>query len=41
MSGMRNKLIHDFFGVDYELVWDVVQNRVPIPRSQIASILEA
>ncbi len=41
MSGMRNKLIHDYFGVDYELVWDVVQNRIPILRSQIASILEA
>jgi uncharacterized protein with HEPN domain len=41
MSGMRNKLIHDYFGVDYELVWDVVRNRIPILRSQIASILEA
>ena len=41
MSGMRDRLIHDYFGVDYELVWDVVQNRIPILHSQIASILEA
>ena len=41
MSGMRNRLIHDYYGVDYELVWDVVQNRIPTLRSQIASILEA
>ncbi len=41
MSGMRNRRKHDYFGVDYELVWDVVQNRIPILRSQIASILEA
>ena len=24
-SGRRDRLIHDYFGVDYELVWDVVQ----------------
>jgi uncharacterized protein with HEPN domain len=41
MSGMRDRLIHNYFGVDYELVWDVVQNRIPILRHQIASILEA
>ncbi len=41
MSGMRNRLIHDYFGVDHELVWDVVQNRIPTLRSQIEAILEA
>jgi uncharacterized protein with HEPN domain len=40
MAGMRDWLIHDYFGVDYELVWDVVQNRIPELRGRIASILE-
>lgn len=41
MSGMRDRLIHDYFGVDYELVWDVVHNRIPELRRQIASMLES
>ncbi len=41
MAGMRDRLIHGYFGVDYELVWDVFQNRIPELRAQIASILEA
>lgn len=29
MAGMRDRLIHDYLGVDFELVWDVVRNRIP------------
>jgi uncharacterized protein with HEPN domain len=41
MTGMRDRLIHDYFGIDYEIVWDVVRNRVPELRLQVAAILEA
>lgn len=41
MSGMRDRLIHGYFGVDYEIVWDVVQNHIPALRHQISSVLEA
>jgi uncharacterized protein with HEPN domain len=41
MSGLRDRLIHDYFGVDYELVWDVVQNHIPILQRQISSILDS
>jgi uncharacterized protein with HEPN domain len=41
MAGMRDRLIHDDIGVDFELVRDAVQTRVPELRNQLASILKA
>ena len=40
-AGMRDRLIHGYFGVDYTLVWDVVTTRIPELRDQISSILKA
>jgi uncharacterized protein with HEPN domain len=25
----RDKLIHDYFGIDYDIVWDIVENKIP------------
>jgi uncharacterized protein with HEPN domain len=38
-AGMRDRLIHGYFGVDYDIVWDVIMNKVPVLRSQIAELL--
>ena len=39
LAGMRDKVIHHYFGVDYEIVWDVAANKVPVLRQQIMEIL--
>jgi len=36
---MRDRLIHGYFGVDYEVVWDVVANKVQPLEKQVRSIL--
>ncbi|PHV63607.1 DUF86 domain-containing protein [Cyanobacterium aponinum] len=39
MAGMRDKLIHQYFGVDYDLVWNVVISQIPGLDQQIQLIL--
>ena len=29
MAGMRDRLIHDYMGVNYVIVWDVMKNKIP------------
>jgi uncharacterized protein with HEPN domain len=40
IAGMRDRLIHNYFGVDYDIVWDVVENKIPELDVQIKQILE-
>ncbi len=37
---MRDKLIHEYFGVNLELVWATVKNKLPEFKKQILKILE-
>jgi uncharacterized protein with HEPN domain len=40
MAGMRDKVIHFYFGVDKEVVWLVVKARIPSLRPLIERILK-
>jgi len=39
MAGMRDRLIHFYFGVDYQLVWTAIKERIPLVKGYIKKIL--
>lgn len=41
MAGMRDRLIHDYGGVDYLIVWDVAVHKAPALAAQLAPIVQS
>ena len=39
MSGMRDRLIHAYFGIDYKLVWEAIKIEIPKLKPQLQDIL--
>lgn len=39
MAGMRDRLIHNYMGTNYSIVWDVVKNKIPELNDQIQELL--
>ena len=40
MTGMRDKVIHDYFGVDLEVLWKTVQQDLPAMQQAVAKMVE-
>ncbi len=40
MIGMRDKLIHGYFGIDFEIVWDAIKIDVPKVKPELLKILK-
>jgi uncharacterized protein with HEPN domain len=39
IAGMRDRLIHDYMGINYFIVWDVAKNIIPGLREQIDNVI--
>ncbi len=40
MYGLRNRISHAYFGVDHEIIWDIISNHLPKNKMQIEEINE-
>ncbi|MGE0132256.1 MAG: DUF86 domain-containing protein [Blastocatellales bacterium] len=41
IAGLRDILIHRYFGIDQDIIWDILQNKLPTLAAQIKHILES
>ena len=39
IAGLRDKIIHYYFGVNWDILWDVIENRLPKLKEQLEEIL--
>lgn len=39
LKNLRNRMIHDYTGVDYEIVWDLIQNHLEELKLQVQNVL--
>jgi uncharacterized protein with HEPN domain len=40
IAGMRDVIAHKYFGVDEDILWDVIQNQVPVLLGQVQGMLD-
>ncbi len=40
IGGLRDILVHEYFGVDVEIIWDIIQNKLPVLEGHIKKILQ-
>jgi uncharacterized protein with HEPN domain len=38
--GLRNILIHDYFRVDLEIIWDIIENKIPLLKKQVKEMYQ-
>jgi len=40
MYGLRNLITHEYFGIDYEMIWEISKNSLPQNRTDLQNIIK-
>jgi uncharacterized protein with HEPN domain len=40
MYGLRNLIAHEYFGIDYEMIWEIAKNNLPKNRDDLKIMIE-
>lgn len=40
LRGIRNTLVHEYFGIDYDIVWESIKQNIPVLKNKIETIFE-
>jgi uncharacterized protein with HEPN domain len=40
IAGLRDIVVHEYFGIDEDIIWDVVENKVPELKTQLEVLIE-
>jgi uncharacterized protein with HEPN domain len=40
LAGLRNRIVHEYFGLDLEIIWTILKQHLPILQQQIQSLFD-
>ena len=38
IAGLRNRIVHDYFGLDLEIIWEIIQHDLPELEKQVHAL---